>query len=85
MPSIWLRRGVIIAACMFIGFSTIIIDGWILILYPPFNKTTPMMLLSYTPPVVGLLILLVGFYLLGRPIPNDPSVPLDDVENMDGA
>ena len=83
-PNYLRRLGLIMGGFLF-GFALILIFGWELIFYP--NSGDPWLIwgLRRLPVVVGAFCIVGAFLLLRKPVQNDPGVPEDDLDNMDGA
>lgn len=79
------RRLALIMGCFFVGFSLIVLDGWTLLHNPGQDETWLILILRWLPIALGVGVLLTGFFLLRTPVPKDPALPPDDIENIDGA
>ena len=81
----YLRRLILIGAGFLGGFTLIIVDGWALIIHPDDTDSWPVWLLRRLPVLIGIFCVAGAFFLLRKPVENDPGLPDDDIENMDGA
>ncbi|GBR11533.1 hypothetical protein [Acetobacter oeni] len=81
----YLRRLCIILGSLFLGFTLVVLSGWQLIYNPGSGDAWWLWSLRRVPLVLGVVLLLTGFVLLRKPVGTDPSLPEDDVDNMDGA
>ncbi|AQS85624.1 MAG: hypothetical protein ABF876_02510 [Acetobacter aceti] len=81
----YLRRLMLIGAGFLGGFTLIIVDGWTLIIDPGDADSWPVWLSRRLPLLIGIVCIAGAFFLLRKPVENDPDLPADDLENMDGA
>lgn len=70
---VYTRRLIWITVCFLGGFALLCISGWAMVISGSMNDSTRVTVLRWVPIVVGVVTVLLGFYLLHLPVPEDPE------------